>query len=116
VSEKIRPPETASSHSRDAENSMTGQGQQIIAVALGGPYTRPRIALEPSFPWHGLSKLSRRILKDSSTSTSGTSPTTIRPTHRTIVVSSFRSMSVVNMIALAQVFSSRISISTRIRN
>ena len=37
MSEKIRPPETASSHSRDAENSMTGQGQQIMVVALGEP-------------------------------------------------------------------------------
>jgi len=31
------------------EYSMTGQGQQIMVVALWGPYTRPRIALEPSF-------------------------------------------------------------------
>jgi len=31
------------------EYSMTGQGQQIMAVALWGTYTRPRIALEPSF-------------------------------------------------------------------
>ena len=50
------------------------KGQADVAVALGA-YTRPRIALEPSFPQHGLSKLSRRILRDSSTSTSGTRAT-----------------------------------------